>query len=210
MAADVPSAGTAALLLSGGASSRFGGEPKALLRVGDRASVRRMAEICLADGFEPVTVVVGPHRLPIAHELRDLPVAIVEADRWYEGRTASIQAGLAAIPGGSDVLFWPVDHPFVAPATIDTLLSVRDRDLLAVWFVPTFRGNGGHPVLWRPPVRQEIAGLRPDAPVRSLLPQFGPQVCRVEVEDPGILANVDTPEAYRIAHDAWERSEAED
>ncbi len=200
---------TAALLLSAGASSRFGGEPKALLRVGERTSVRRMAEICLADGFDPVVVVVGPHRAPIVHELRDLAVTAVDAERWYEGRTASVQAGLLSLPADRDVLFWPVDHPFVAPRTIDRLLAARERDLLAVWFLPTYRGEGGHPVLWRPRVREEILNLRTDAPIRSLLPEFGPQVCRLDVEDPAVVANVDTPEEYRSAHDAWAASEEE-
>lgn len=200
---------TAALLLAAGASSRFGGEPKALLRVGERTSVRRMAEVCVADGFEPVTVVVGAHRAPIAHELRGLPVEIVDAEQWYEGRTASIQAGLLAVPEDRDLLFWPVDHPFVLGRTVDALLAARDHDPLGVWFVPTYHGAGGHPVLWRPAVRGEILNLRPDAPVRSLLPEFGPQVCRVPVDDPGVVANVDTPEAYRAALDAWSESEVD-
>jgi molybdenum cofactor cytidylyltransferase len=193
----------AAVLLSAGASSRFGGEPKALLPVGERTSVRRMAEIALADGFDPVAVVVGAHHGPIAHELRGVPVSVVNAERWYEGRTASVQAGLSAVPADRDVLFWPVDHPFVSPRTIDLLLAARARDALAVWFVPTYQGTGGHPVIWRRPVREEILRLRPDAPIRSLLPEFGPQVRRIPVADPGVTANIDTPEAYRAAHDLW-------
>lgn len=200
---------TAALLLSAGASTRFGGEPKALLRVGTRSSVRRLAEICLADGFEPVHVVVGPHRASVAHELRGLPAHLVQAERWYEGRTASVQSGLLSLPADRDVLFWPVDHPFVSPRTIDALLAARERDLLAVWFVPTYRGGGGHPVLWRPTVREEVLHLRSDAPIRSLIPEFGPQVRRLEVGDPGVVANVDTRDEYRAAHDAWAASEQE-
>lgn len=198
---------TAALLLAAGASTRWGGAPKALLPVGERTSIRRLAEVCLTDGFDPVTAVVGAHRGPIAHELRGLSVEIVEAEHWYEGRTASVQAGLAALPERTDVLFWPVDHPFVSPRTVDALLAARERDLLGVWFLPTYQGAGGHPVLWRPPVVREVLQLRPDAPIRSLLPEFGPQVCRLAVDDPGVLANVDTPEEYRAAHDAWARSE---
>jgi molybdenum cofactor cytidylyltransferase len=200
---------TAALLLSGGASSRFGGQPKAFLRVGDRTSIRRLAEICLGQGADPVVVVVGAHRLSVAHELRDLPVQVAEADDWYEGRTASIHAGLRAIPEDRDVLLWPVDHPFVAPRTVEALWSVRERDLLAVWFIPTFRGRGGHPVLWRSTIRGDILDLRPDAPLRSLLPEFGPQVRRVAVEDPGVVANVDTPEEYIAAYDEWQAREVE-
>ncbi len=194
---------TAALILSGGASSRLGGEPKALLAVDGRSGIRRIAELCLGDGFDPVTVVVGPHRHAIAHELRGIPVELLDAEDWAEGRTASVQAGLAALPPDRDILFWPVDHPFVRARTIDALLAARSTDLLGVWFIPTFEGRSGHPVLWRPVVRQDIFDLRPDAPLRALLPEFGPQVRRVPVDDPGVVANVDTPEAFLQAVSAW-------
>jgi molybdenum cofactor cytidylyltransferase len=194
---------TAALILSGGESSRFGGVPKALLRAGESSAVRRLAEISLAQGLDPVVVVVGVHRLPVAHELRGLPVEIVEAADWYEGRTASVQAGLGALPAGRDILFWPVDHPFVSPRTVAVLTSLLESDPLGVWFIPTYQGHGGHPVAWRSVVRRDVLELRPDAPIRSLLPEFGPQVRRMPVDDPGVIANVDTPEAYRAAHEDW-------
>jgi len=200
---------TAALLLSGGESSRFGGLPKALIRIGETTAVRRIAEVCLSRGLDPVTVVVGPHRGPISHELRSTPVSLVNSESWYEGRTASIHAGLASIPENRDVLFWPVDHPFVAETTVDALISARDRDALAVWFIPTFQGRGGHPVLWRASVRSDVLDLRPDAPLRSLLPEFGVQVRRVGVSDPGVVANVDTPEAYRTALEEWRAREGD-
>jgi molybdenum cofactor cytidylyltransferase len=198
---------TAALILSGGASSRFGGQPKALVPVDGRTGVRRIAEICLADGFAPVTVVVGPHRHPIAHELRGLAVDLVDSEEWAEGRTGSVQTGLASIPPQRDVVFWPVDHPFVRPRTVDALLAARATDQIGVWFIPTYEGRGGHPVLWRPPVRNDIFDLRPDAPIRSLLPEFGPQVRRLRVDDPGVVANVDTPDAYLAAAADWDARE---
>ena len=199
---------TAALLLSGGESSRFGGRPKALMSVGETTAVRRLAEVCLSRGLDPVAVVVGPHRGPVAHELRGLPVTLVDSELWYEGRTASVHSGLGAIPEDRDVVFWPVDHPFVAASTVDVLGQARDTDALAVWFIPTYEGRGGHPVLWRSSVRADILDLRSDAPLRSLLPEFGIQVRRVAVNDPGVVANVDTPEEYRAAHEEW-RTRAE-
>ena len=198
---------TAAIVLSGGESSRFGGEPKALLSVDGRSAVRRIAELCLARRFSPVSVVVGRHRGAVAHDLRGLDVTLVDSEHWEEGRTASVQAGLAATPADREVLFWPVDHPFVRSGTVDALLAAHDTDLLGVWFLPTFEGRGGHPVLWRPAVRNDIFDLRPDAPLRALLPEFGPQVRRVPVEDPGVVQNVDTPEAYRAALAQWDPSE---
>ena len=197
------SGSTAALLLSGGASSRFGGEPKALANAGERSVIRRMTELCVAREYDPVVVVVGPHRQPIAHELRDYPVRIVDSEEWYEGRTASVQAGLRAIAEDHDVMMWPVDHPFVSTRTLDRLEAAREGDDLAVWFIPTFEGRGGHPILWKPPVRPDLLQLRPDAPMRALLPELGPQVRRVAVDDPGVLASIDTPEEYRASYDAW-------
>ena len=199
---------TAALLVGGGDSSRFGGLPKAMMPLGRSTAVRRLAEVCLSHGLDPVTVVVGPHRGPVARELRDLSVTLVDSELWYEGRTASVQSGLETIPVDHDVLFWPVDHPFVSPSTVDLLGQTRDSDTLAVWFIPTFEGRGGHPVLWRSVVRADIMEVRGDAPLRSLLPEFGVLVRRVPVDDPGVVANVDTPEEYRVALEEWEsRSE---
>jgi len=200
---------TAALLLSGGGSVRFGGFPKALMSVGGTPVVRQLVEICISRGLDPITVVVGPHRGPIAHELRGMPVQLVDSELWYEGRTASIHAGFEGIPEDRDVLLWPVDHPFVSPSTLDTLERVRDTDALAVWFIPTYQGRGGHPILLRSTVRRDVLDLRNDAPLRSLLPEFGVQVRRIPVDDPGVVANVDTPEEFRAALEEWRaRSEA--
>ncbi len=200
---------TAALLLSGGESSRFGGQPKALVPVGGVPAVRRMAEICIERGLEPVVVVVGPHRTPIAHELRGLGVLVVDSENWREGRTASVRSGIEAIPPGRDILFWPVDHPFVTVATLEALDRARESDALAVWFIPTFEGQGGHPVLWRFSVRSDVLDLRSDAPLRSLLPEFGVQVVRVPVDDPGVVRKIETPEDYRRAADEWQSRSTE-
>jgi molybdenum cofactor cytidylyltransferase len=193
----------AALILAAGESSRFEGYPKALLTAGRRSAVRRLAEIAIGQQFDPVAVVVGAHKGPITHEVRDLPVEIVDATQWYEGRTASIQAGISALPDDRDILLWPIDHPFVSPRTVETLTGLLSTDMIAVWFIPTYDGNGGHPVLWRSVIRPDVLDLRSDAPVRSLLPEFGPQVRRVPVDDPGVVANVDTPDAYRDAYENW-------
>ena len=200
---------SAAVILSAGSSTRFGGFPKSRLRIGDETAVHRTARIAIEGAFSPTVIVAGLHVDEISLDLRDLDVVVFHHKDWSLGRTGSVQAGLTVAGTESDILLWPVDHPFVEAKTLRLLEEASMRDSLGVWFVPTFQGRGGHPVLLRPPVFGALSNLSPSAPLRGLLPSFGPQVLRVVVDDPGVVANVDTPEDYdRLAREWRNRQEA--
>lgn len=192
-----------AIVLSAGESARFGGRPKALLAVGPEVAIGRVARICAEAGASRVLAVVGPHREEIERMVGGGPVEFIENTAWAEGRTGSVQAGLRASEDAREVLVWPVDHPFVSEATVGRLVSAAARDALALWFIPTFRGGSGHPVLLRGGAIARVLDLTPSAPLRSVLPELGPQVRHVAVEDPGVLENVDSPDAYWSASEAW-------
>lgn len=183
----------AAVVLAAGASSRFGGFPKALVPIGGEPAVLRVTRICEEEGFEPC-VVVGAHALEVRRALSGSGVGIAENPEWVEGRTGSIQRGLDLIPEDTSVLLWPVDHPFVQAMTLRRLGTAAEHDAMGVWFIPTFDGSGGHPVLLKPPALARVRDLRPSTPLRSLLSGFGPQVVRLPVDDAGVCANVNTPE----------------
>lgn len=193
----------AAIVPAAGASVRFRGFPKACLTVGEETAVHRIARMALAAGCSPVIVVAGPHEREIRRALEGTPVEVVPNPRWALGRTGSIQVGLEHVPDGDDALLWPVDHPFVDDKSLVALGVARRRDALALWFIPMHLGQGGHPVLLRGPVLDAIRELSPDAPLRVLHPRFGPQVARVPVSDPGVVANVDSPEEYRYHEERW-------
>lgn len=196
----------AALILSAGASCRFGGSPKACLEVGPEVAVVRMVRLAEAEGASPVVVVVGAHRRPIEEALRVRPgTRIVFSRDWSKGRTASLQSGLRALPPESDVLLWPVDHPFVEARTLGILMEAAMGDRRGNWFVPTFEGRGGHPILLRRSLFSAIFALAPDAPLRALQRERGAEVRRLAVDDPGVVANVDTPEEFRDALAAFQR-----
>jgi molybdenum cofactor cytidylyltransferase len=195
----------AAIVLAAGASSRFEGAVKATLPVDGEPAVRRVARLAREAGYGPVVVVTGAHRAAVVEALGSTEGEVVDHPEWARGRTGSIQAGLAAVGDPSAVLLWPVDHPFAGVISITALQAKAEVDTMAVWFVPTFEGRGGHPVLLRSPTFDAIRSLPVDAPLRSLLPSFGPQVVRVPVRDPGVVANIDTRQAYSSVES--ERSE---
>ncbi len=187
---------SAAVVLAAGASSRLGGRPKALLDLGGELAINRVVRVAREAGFEP-RVVVGRHAAQIRSALAVPVPEVVENPGWEQGRTGSVQRGLEALPLETTVLLWPVDHPFVQAMTLRRLRTAAEHDAMGVWFVPTFEGSGGHPILLRPPAIEAIRTLGAGTPLRVLLGRFGPQVVRVTGEDPGVCANVDTEEDYR-------------
>jgi molybdenum cofactor cytidylyltransferase len=189
----------ATLILAAGASTRFGGYPKALLRLGSESAMERITRIARDAGFSPVIAVVGRHAAEIHSSLglaQHRPDVIVENVEWIAGRTGSVQVGLGAADPGASILLWPVDCPLGTAATIEALLDRAKVDELGLWFVPTYEGHGGHPVLLRAEVRARVLALGRAVPLRALLPELGPQVVRVPVTDPGVTANLNTPEQY--------------
>jgi molybdenum cofactor cytidylyltransferase len=200
----------AAILLAGGESQRFGGLPKATAPIDGAPAILRMATLAAGAGFEPVFAVAGRH-LPATREvLAPVGVPVAENSNWEAGRTGSIQVGLAGVGPADGALVWPVDHPFVEAKCLATLRSAAEGDAMGVWFVPTFEGRGGHPILLRRSTFAAIASLSPDAPLRSLIPGLGPQVRRVAVDDPGVLENVDDRAAFESARTRWAERTTED
>jgi molybdenum cofactor cytidylyltransferase len=184
-----------AVILAAGASTRFGGRPKSTLPIWGEPAVARLVRITRDEGFVP-RVVVGPHSADIRRTLVSTAPDIVENTDWEMGRTGSIQKGLEGIPEDAPVLLWPVDHPFVQAKTLRRLRTVAEHDAMGVWFIPTFGGFGGHPVLLLPAVMPRLRAIAPATPLRALLGEFGPQVVRVPVDDDGVRANVDSEEDY--------------
>ncbi len=191
-----------ALILAAGASSRLGGEPKSLLPVGPERAVERLVRVARESGWEP-TVVVGAHADRVEPVARTAGARVARNDGWALGRTSSVHAGLLAVGTDRPVLLWPVDHPFVQAKTIFHLANAAERDAMGVWFIPTFEDRGGHPVLLAPPGLGRVMALGPEEPLRHLLPELGPQVVRLPVDDPGVLRNVDTWEEYRAGLAEW-------
>jgi molybdenum cofactor cytidylyltransferase len=195
--------GPAALLLAAGGSRRWGGAPKALLRIGATTALGHIVRTLAACDVDARVIVLGSSAEVVAHEARrvDPALEVVDHPGWREGRTSSIQAGLRAIGAERDVLVWPVDQPLARAETVRRLLAQARSDRLATWIVPTFEGHGGHPVLLKPPARELVGSLGPDAPLRALHGRIGPQLLRLAVDDPGVVVNLNTPESYEQAMD---------
>jgi molybdenum cofactor cytidylyltransferase len=87
-----------------------------------------------------------------------------------------------------------VDHPAVAPATIDALLAGPRAALVRV---PRYHGRRGHPIWFSRDILPEFLALPVTGAARDVVRSHTAQTEFLDVDDPGILADIDDPEAYR-------------
>jgi molybdenum cofactor cytidylyltransferase len=183
-----------AVVLAAGASTRMG-EPKALLRTPDgRRYLEAIAATARAGGCDDVLVVLGPpHGEAIRAVVAATAAAPAMATAWNDhperGMLSSVQAGVRAL--ACDALIWPVDIPFVAPATVRTLVMHGGTIV-----VPVHNGRGGHPLRLAHAHLAEVMTLDPARGLKALLDAHSAEVTRLPVDDAGVLVDVDTPDDY--------------
>jgi molybdenum cofactor cytidylyltransferase len=189
----------AGIILAAGASSRMG-SPKALLDYRGETFLDRLIRI-FSDVCDPVIVVLGYHATAIQTAIRPSVaraqfVINPDPDR---GQLSSLQAALAIVPPDVDGFFFnPVDCPSAEPATLSLLTeTIANRDPATLLVVPQFQGDHGHPVFAAQPLIAEFLALPPTAQARQVVHAHKSQTQYVDVEDPGILADIDDLEAYR-------------
>jgi CTP:molybdopterin cytidylyltransferase MocA len=129
------------LVLAAGAGTRAGG-PKALLRMPDGTPWLEFSVTALLEGgCTRVIVVLGAHaRLARPLVPVDYRVSVVVAERWDEGMSASLEAGLAAADGEA-VVVTLVDLPGLPASVVQRVISAQGELRQA-----TFEGRPGHPV----------------------------------------------------------------
>jgi len=177
----------AAIVLAAGASSRMG-RPKALLEYQGETFLSRSARLFLPF-CDPVVVVLPPSGL-------ECPAGVIvtvnpEPER---GMLTSLQCGLRALPDSARfVFFTPVDLPAVAPQTVSALREAAGQ---APAIIPRYSGRRGHPVLISRELVPEFLDLRAPATARAVIERHAGEIRHIDVDDPGIVTDIDEPADY--------------
>jgi len=181
----------AALILAAGESRRMG-RPKALLEYQGETFLNRLIGLFQVR-CSPVIVVLGAHADEIRSNTRD-DVRFIINHRYRDGQTTSMQCGLHAVPPEAEgVLFSLVDHPAITAHTVDALLDGQSGPLLRV---PRYDGRRGHPVWFSATLIAEFLALPADGAARDVVRKHFGDTAFLDIDDPGILADIDDPAAY--------------
>jgi molybdenum cofactor cytidylyltransferase len=188
------------LVLAAGQSSRMG-RPKALLTFpsSHETFVAHIIRTLRAGGVAELAVVGRPDDRALQNEVaRHVPpVRFLENPTPQLGQLSSIVVGLAHAEAidADGVMLLPVDIPSVEPKTVQALREAFEDGSPAL-VRATYRGRHGHPVIVARTIFGELRDADLSVGARAVFRRDPARVRQVEVDDPGILRDVDYPEDY--------------
>ncbi|MDP3441274.1 MAG: NTP transferase domain-containing protein [Ignavibacteria bacterium] len=99
---------------------------------------------------------------------------------------------MSALKSNNAVFVHNVDNPFIN----QDLLRNLTNNLRSDYVYPVYQDKGGHPILLSTAIAKHIIAASENQDFKDLLSLFQKQI--VEVNDPKIIANINTPEAYQF------------
>jgi molybdenum cofactor cytidylyltransferase len=187
-----------AVVLAAGTSTRMG-RAKQLLPLGGTTVLAQTIENVRSAGLDEMVLVLGASAEAIRRQLPQALLAclkIVVNHAYGQGMASSLREGLTHVDPRSDAALIVLgDQPFIQPQTLrqimDGYCSARAQIV-----IPSYQGNRGNPVLLDRSVFSEVMALEGDTGCRAIFTNHLDAILRVEVEDPGILLDIDSLEDY--------------
>ena len=200
--------GIVGILLAAGRGERFGGDklltmirPDAKPRAdaptdGRSPGVARefigvMACRNLLSALPRVVAVVRPDDAALAVALGAAGARIVRCAEAEEGMGASLACGLLATRGASGWVVALGDMPWIETSTIARVAAAIAEG--ATVAAPFYRGQRGHPVGFGTACLAALTALTGDDGAKSVVASHRDSLARIDVDDPGTLADVDRP-----------------
>lgn len=183
------------ILLAAGSSKRFGSNK--LLQALPAGTPHAGVPIALAaarnfiEALPESIAVLRPRAQKLGRILRDAGCNTVVCKNAGEGMGTSLAAGVRAASEADGWVVALADMPFLRPETIRVIAkAISDGAAIAA---PAYRGERGHPVGFARRFFEELSALHSDSGARALLDRHPDSVTVYEVDDPGVLRDIDKP-----------------
>ena len=183
---------TGALILAAGMSSRMG-DFKPLLPLGPYTIVQRVIHTFRQTGVAPIVLVTGHQAALLEAHVSDMQVVCLRNEQYTTTQMLdSSRIGFAYLKERCEqILLTPVDIPLFTMETVRKLMCVG-----ADVAIPTHGGRKGHPLLISRAIIDFAETYDGPGGLAGVMRESGCQIQLIEVDDPGILMDADTPEDY--------------
>ena len=126
-----------------------------------------------------------------------MPAKTVINTQPEDGMFSSLLIGLDEVENKCDGFFLcPVDYPLVKFETYQKLLNVFCENNHHI-IKPQFDNQSGHPIIFPRVLFDELKNTPKDQGARYVTRKFPHQTSFVNVNDPGILININSPQIYQ-------------
>ncbi len=183
-----------AIVLAAGEGRRFGGT-KQLERLRGKPLVQYAVDAATAAGVDEIVVVVG-HDAERVRDAMQLPAGarIAENDRYAEGQSTSLAAGLRSLDAASDAaIVLLADQPSIRARHVRTLIDAYDEAAREPGILRIAFRDGPGPTLLARSVWEEATSLTGDTGARALSDADPGRVRWVAVDEDA-PPDVDRPE----------------
>lgn len=185
------------MILAAGESRRMEGRVKALLLIDGESFLERIINSMSNADIGELVVVLGADHEKIEAEVNMMCARIVINKNWEQGQLSSLRAGINNLSSSSEgVLFTLVDHPLVKVSTY-VELAERWKEKKENIVIPSYRGRKGHPTIFPRRLYRNILEGEYQLGARNIIKNEGSSVLFVQVDDPGVVQDIDTIEDYR-------------
>lgn len=194
-----PPSPVTALVLAAGSSKRMG-RNKLLLPLAGRPMIQHTLDALQGSDLKAITLVSGHQSLRLRDQLQDHPLQnrlrIVNNPDYASGLASSLRRGLEQLPADhGGLLLLLGDMPLLTQALVQKILT-RFQELNGERIViPCYRGQRGHPRVWPAALVPMMALARGDRGADFLIRQNPAWVEELELDDPAVIRDFDTPEA---------------
>ena len=194
----------AACVLAAGQSKRMGKKNKLLSMLNGKTLLQHVLYSIQCSNIDDVIVITGHESEQVGESIKEYKPNIVHNENYSAGLSTSIKLGVANLHKEIDaVMFFLSDMPFVSAITINKIVAAfkTDGDII----VPVFSGQDGNPVLWSRQYIHELKNLQGDNGAKPLLARYPDQVQRLEVDNIGIVLDIDDAEALDFFRSKFNR-----
>lgn len=183
--------GVVGILLASGSGSRFGSDKlmHPLTEEGEPIAVHSARHLLAA--IPDSIAVVRSANSRLARLLRAEGMKIAVCRDAAAGMGHTLAAGVRASDGAAGWVVALADMPGILPSTIALVAQTLGGGASIV--APRFGGDRGHPVGLASRFRDDLLALQGDAGARAIVAAHKDAVTLLDVDDPGVLKDIDTP-----------------